>query len=683
MADKLEDNEIAELEEPAVLKPGATKLDAELERYRSLMETPSTFEDGFSWISLAGALFVALLMVPGAMYMGLLAGNLNIGPAAQWVTVILFIEVAKRANKTLKKAEIFVFFYIAGSLLSTPFGGLVWNQFFIQSDAAKAAGIAENIPAWFAPRDPAVLRERSFFMWDWMPVIGMIVFQQVVGRINGVILCYGLFRVASDIEKLPFPMAPIGAQGVLALAEDADETESGGSWRKRVFSIGGAMGIAFGLIYVGMPTITQAFFGDRVEMIPIPFVDWTPRTQEFLPAVATGLSFDLGNLIVGMVLPFYAMVGSVLGLLVTFVMNPILQRTGFLPSWQNGDTTVLTGFKNTIDFYLSFGIGVSIAVALIGFYAVWKGVKKLREQKAAATAQSRLDDEKEMQRIKERGHIPFTLVLAVYLFTTLAYIVVSGFLINWHTGVMVVLIFYGFLYTPIISYVTARLEGMVGQAVEIPLVREAGFILSGYRGVEVWFIPLPLHNYGIGTVFYRQAELVGTKFWSKWKSDLFLFPIILISSILFANLIWSLAPVPSAAYPYASRMWELEAKNQCIYMTSTSGEYSLFEQALNGKILAAGTVTGLVVYGILGLFGMPMMLMYGVVRGLNQTMPHYIIPQFIGALLGKFYFEKKLGGKWMQYVPVLSAGYFCGAGLISILCIGMVFLSKAVFQSPF
>ena len=56
------------------------------------MEVPSKFEDGFSWVSLIGAVFIALLMVPGSLYMGLLAGQ-GIGGATQWVTVILFIEV--------------------------------------------------------------------------------------------------------------------------------------------------------------------------------------------------------------------------------------------------------------------------------------------------------------------------------------------------------------------------------------------------------------------------------------------------------------------------------------------------------------------------------------------------------------------------------------------------------------
>ena len=77
------------------------QIDKELEEFRQVMEVPSTFEDGFNWTSLLGAVFVALLMVPGAIYMGLLAGIDSIGSASQWVTVILFIEVAKRAQKNL------------------------------------------------------------------------------------------------------------------------------------------------------------------------------------------------------------------------------------------------------------------------------------------------------------------------------------------------------------------------------------------------------------------------------------------------------------------------------------------------------------------------------------------------------------------------------------------------------
>jgi len=201
----------------------AEKIDKELEEFRNLMQVPSKFEEGFNISSVIGVLFIALIMVPGAIYMNLLAG-MAIGPAAQWVTVILFIEIARRAHKQLKKAEIFVLFYMAGLIIYFPFQGLLWNQFFARSDAANAYGIAQYLPTWFAPKsDSSSYAFRSFMHLDWLPVIGLILFRQFFGRLNHVILGYGLFRLTSDIDKLPFPMAPVGAQGSIARAEDRDE----------------------------------------------------------------------------------------------------------------------------------------------------------------------------------------------------------------------------------------------------------------------------------------------------------------------------------------------------------------------------------------------------------------------------------------------------------------------------
>ena len=55
----------------------------------------------------------------------------------------------------------------------------------------------------------------------------------------------------------------------------------------------------------------------------------------------------------------------------------------------------------------------------------------------------------------------------------------------------------------------------------------------------------------------------------------------------------------------------------------------------------------------------------------------------LGALLSKFYFEKKFGLKWREYAPVLLAGFSCGMGLISMFSLGIVLISKAVFQLPY
>ena len=67
----------------------------EIEEYRDLLDDPDEFVDGFNMKTIVGALFVSIVMVPGNIYLDLMIGG-SIGAAAQWVTIILFIELAKR-----------------------------------------------------------------------------------------------------------------------------------------------------------------------------------------------------------------------------------------------------------------------------------------------------------------------------------------------------------------------------------------------------------------------------------------------------------------------------------------------------------------------------------------------------------------------------------------------------------
>jgi len=415
-------------------------------------------------------------------------------------------------------------------------------------------------------------------------------------------------------------------------------------------------------------------------LLPIPFSDFTVKTQSYLPAVATGMAWDLGALIVGMVLPFWAMLGSLIGLIMSMAANPILYHAGVLSSWTPGDDTITTLFKNNVDFYFSFGIGISVAIAIVGILqAVRAFVRSARARKAAGrTAASDIP--------KGRGDFRLWIVIAGYTLLTLSYILLSGWLVHWHKGVMLVLVLIGFVYTPLIGYVTTRLEGIAGQVVEIPMVREAGMILSGFRGIQVWFLPTAsasMSQVSGMAVFYRQCELTGTRFRSIWKSVLALFPIILICTILFSSFIWGLAELPSAVYPYSQKMWELGAANSCVVYSSTTGDYSIFEDAFKWKNVLVGAGFGTLIFGVLTHLGSPIFLVYGLVRGLGQSLPHIIIPQFIGALIGHYYFRKKLGLKWRQYGPVVAAGFACGMGLVATVGVGITFLSKAVVALPF
>ena len=70
-----------------------------LQEFRDLMEPPTSFEEGFTWAGMIGTLFIALIMVPGAIYMQLVSG-FNVSGAARWVMPLLFLEIARRIDQS-------------------------------------------------------------------------------------------------------------------------------------------------------------------------------------------------------------------------------------------------------------------------------------------------------------------------------------------------------------------------------------------------------------------------------------------------------------------------------------------------------------------------------------------------------------------------------------------------------
>ena len=94
--------------------------------------------------------------------------------------------------------------------------------------------------------------------------------------------------------------------------------------------------------------------------------------------------------------------------------------------------------------------------------------------------------------------------------------------------------------------------------------------------------------------------------------------------------------------------------------------------------LSEGLGLGVVIYMILSVFGLPVLLVYGVVRGLGQSTPHGVILEVAGALLGRYYFYKRYGSMWRQYAPVLLAGFSCGMGLTGMFAMGFALIMKSL-----
>jgi hypothetical protein len=647
------------------------------------METPDEFESGFDIKAVIGALFVGFIMMPGAIYLGLVVGR-SMGPAAEWTTIILFTEVARRSFVTLKRQELYILFYIAAGLSSMngtlalaggAFAGKIWDQYFVRSPAAEGTGIAAQVPTWVVPgaQSPAIMH-RTFFHPDWLVPGFLVVLGTILGRMNSFGLGHVLFRITSDYEKLPFPFAAIEAQGATALAEVTSKEET---WRWRTFSIGAMIGLVFGCFYVGIPTITGSFMTTPLQLLPIPFVDLTRTTASVLPAVPTGFSTELGGIIGGFVVPFYACVGSFIAAIATFFLNPYLFRHGMLPSWRPEMDTIATSFNNTIDFYFAFGVGISVAVFVIGLISILGQLASDNVRKQRGELK-----ERSWKTPKGRGDWPIWVGVVLFVVSSGAYvylchILVPKFPIWWVVG-------FGFVLTPISSYINARMIGLTGQYVGIPMVQEASIIFSHYRGTDIWYAPIPNFNAGGMAQSFRVFELTGTKFTGIIKAELLIWPITIFCSLLFWQFIWRLAPIPSIYYPFVNKMWPLYAQQRVVWMTANQDPaHSLFAKAWNTNRALGGLGFGLVSYFVLAKLKLPTMLVWGVVRGVSNI-PHYVFPEFLGACISQFYFVPRFGARrWKQYAMVLMAGYACGMGLVGMGTVAIAMVSKAVSQMPY
>ena len=688
------------------------------------MPEDAPWAQGFGWTTVWGALFVGFVMLPGAIYLGLVTGQ-SLGGAAQWVSIILFIEIARRSFGKLKAQEIIILYWVAGGLIAVggklgtaaviyggPFGGFIWDQYLMNSQ--QAVGLAEHIPNWaMPPLGSSAYAARTFLHPDYIKPIVVLATVMILTRINSLSLGYALFRLTNDVEKLPFPMAPVYAGGATALAESSAKQEG---WRWRVFSTGTFIGVIWGAIYVVVPTLSGIFLTDVIQILPIPFADFTPAIRAILPATILGIGTNLSVVLVGFVLPFWVVVGSFIGSIVAFlVANPLLYKFGVLHSWSPGMKAIPTSISNTLDFWLSFNIGPAVLVALLGMGLAVRA--SLKRTLSASKQQQDLLQEQEEGLPEGRGDIPIWKALFLWVASTASAVILVRILVPdfpwWISAI------FGFAWTPFSSYIGARMIGLTGSpyGASFPYLREGSFYLSGYRGAAVWFAPIPVYSWGGTAQVFKQLELTKCRFSSLIYLNILTLVVMFVTSFIFWSLIWKLAPIPSAAYPYVQLLWPLHATFQALWATSTlppnapaalfgglssSGLSAMEKGALVGPMLGtfytggnllrevinfryifSGLVVGTVVYSFIVLIGAPTLIFYGIVGGL-YSWPMYTIPTFLGAIMGRYYLRRRFGAeRWRSYAPILLAGYSCGMGLIGMTSIAIALIYKATSQIVF
>ena len=585
----------------------------ELNEYRDLLEAPNQFEEGFTRKTIIGVFFIAFIMTPGQLYLSLVTG-LGIGDAAQWVTVILFLEIAKRSFTTLRRQEIFLLTYVASQLIvraqTQTFQDLIFRQYFVGSQEAAQFGLTQKLVnlkflgmGWYSPPpdSPAIIA-RTFFHSDWTLPIVLLVIGIIVSKVTWFTSGYVLFRLVSDREQLPFPTAPQAALGAMALAEESGSEEQ--SWKWPCFTIGGAIGLVFGLIYVAVPALTEAFAGVKVVILPNPFADLTPVLGRFLGGTPIAIPFTLSPIFIGLLAPFWGIMGAFAAVVSFVVISPMLHHYGMMPRWVPGMDAVQTQITAGVDFWSPFAMGVTLALAIISFVQVFRTGKERSTDKEHAKEHGedhstcRHPDCKNQSQVRgyclkhlNRGDFPLWICITLF-FVAAAYPIILAktlFPVLITTGMLILIMVMAFVYAPMMSFVSARLDGLVGRNIVIPHLHEATVFLTGYRGVEIWFVPLAGSDFGGNAEIFRVIELTGMRFRSLLKAELLMVPIVLGASLLYWSFLWRLAPIPSDAYPYVQTFWPAQAFASAVRYSAT--QYSLMYRTgeeVEGQIVQDG-----------------------------------------------------------------------------------------------
>ncbi|HOE65710.1 MAG TPA: peptide transporter [Candidatus Hydrogenedentes bacterium] len=668
------------------------------------------YVDGFSRRTVIGAIFVALVMMPGSVYLGLVAGQ-SLGPAAEWVTIILFAELSRRSFAHLRRQEVYVLFYVASSIAAVqlvnlalaggPVAGSIWNQYLLQSP--QTASIAASIPDWVAPpADSHAILGRDLLdrQWWWsasrgvLAPMGIMLISYFLGRFTWFGLGYIMFRITSDGERLPFPLAAIAAQGATALAESTDREEGVAagrrSWRWNVFSVGATFGIVFGALYVLIPVATGLVMSKPIMLLPIPFIDFTSSVERVLPGSLISISFDAVVFMTGMILPFRLILGIVTAILLTSVFgNPILLHLGVFKHWSPGRSLLVNQMVLSFDFWMSVTIGLAASVAGVGLFSMgrmflvrMRSSSALRAAPESGDAGERSADASLLRRpSRERGDMPLWVAVALAIIGLGGFCAISLMLVPGFPWIIIVL--FGFLWTPLNSYISARLIGLTGQPLTVPFLRETAFITSGYRGIDIWFAPIPLFDMGPVAQRFRELELTRTKFTSLIKAELLMTPIVIVCSFFFWWFFWKLNQIPSDQFPFAARLWPVAARQACLIFTANSSSDSLLLQAISPAVIAGAGAIGVAIYSCMAYWNMPLIFFYGLVAGVGQPL-HAGIPLLLGALASRYYFSRKFGAeRWNRYIPVAAAGFACGVGLSGMIAVALALIAQCTRTLPF
>jgi hypothetical protein len=651
-------------------------------------------------------LYGAFILMPANIYLMLVAGQSLLGPIS-FIALILWVEAARLSRKPLSTAEAFIVYSVsavaAGQMLFYMYA--IYPAYFRVSEISNSAlfsfkdpvtGVlktfGEAAPTWWAPPREVVL-QRSFLHAAW--IVPLLVgaaswFFHMLADLSMGVLGRELFI---RVEKLPFPYAQPPAEACKALTRNDPEP-------KKVFTICGLFGTVWGLL-IYFPVA----MGKSIIDFPIPWADFNRSLHSVLRGASFGIATDVLAFTGGFIVPMRVIVSMLIGAFaIQFFGNAwatggladLLGRMGLehlaaSPTWQGinpasplhehyfnrfiegmGISQIL---PNQMFVWMPVFIGGMVAAGLLHIVS---SPRQLVSTFKGLVQTSRATRQEQTLSILPLAIIFLSSVLgAVILFRLLnpefPWYIIGPFAMFWSL---------------LFSLIDIRAVGTTGYRIEPPYVREGMIVAMHPRNINVWFAPWPV-ALGASTWVqnFKTAELVNCQPRSLILAYLVAYPVGMIANLVFVSIFWSIAPIPSAVYPYAEIVLPVWANNLCIWISAampnaSEGTKQLVSQLFNvpWMLVTAGIFTAVFILG--RIFKRAELSVIGLAVGMVMPLP-FAVSLFIGGLVAR-YIRGKTGPEWFAVNRnIIVAGLAVGEGVVIGLFAAIAALKNSLIALPY
>ncbi|MGD8544927.1 MAG: OPT/YSL family transporter, partial [Candidatus Bathyarchaeota archaeon] len=603
-----------------------------------------------------------VVLLPAVIWLYFATGSLLAAGTAMYTTALVFGELA-RLSKPLSKQEIFIIMFgstTAANFVLAP--GLIYRVFFQSSPITHQFGLAEVIPRWLvpSPNSPAIL-QRNLLHPDWILPIALTLVTLLLAKTSAIALGF-LFRyLYIEVEKLPFPMAHVQAEICNTMATKESK-------KIRLFTFSTLISMAYGSLLWAFPIITHAVLGRSIFVIPQPWIDVSGWIGSILPGSTFGIATTLTVFAMGLILPLKVILGMFIGSLsFYFAGNAILVHLGIFVDWFPGMGVQDAWTRSILNFWASPMIGLILASVLLPILRHPKNLLKTFGDllKVPTVARS-------------QKSISLKLIVPVFLFSTLASVLIVWILVPGFRIWVWLLILLSVGWTFVFSMISARAIGVTGMGPVAPFsgslfVQESAYIATGYVGVDIWFAPLIVDSGGaIFCAAFKTAELTDTNPMDFVKAYFIAFFSALIMDFIYTWAFWRITPIPSALFPVPT--WPLQAAMQGLFITRS---FELFQPTL---IIGAAAVGG-VLFLLIEMLHLPISLI-GIALGPTLPIP-YTVTYMIGAMAA-YILEKRKGKTWFNtYRTVIVAGIFTGIGFVVAVGTGIALISQSMWATSY